>query len=311
MTLLLFGCVGGFDANAISGQKTTYNGLSFDKTYFSIDEQSITKAVAYSGQKVAISFTGVKGFKENNGTVVVDINISVSLDGNSILEESNLLSAYSDGVTPDQATELNASWTVGQNAQVGKVYVMKMIVWDKNGTGTITSELPITIIENDTTIKPDDLNSIDEDVNAIDVDTNTINTDTNSNGIDSNSGNPSLGDGVQGLGHYYEWVNGNSLDSYEACVKNGALFSNTVYYMDFKNKSSQTIYAYLRAVAGSIEANGIYVEKIGPNAVKRLTAKNYAGCSGPAEALELYDCGVSTISKSDCNSNTLITQGKE
>ncbi len=150
VTLLLFGCVAGTKTDLGSGQKTNYSGLSFEDSSLLVDGVTVNKVQAYSGQKVSVSFTGIEGFTETDGKVFVDVSLTVLQDGNETLSMPSLLSKYSDGVTTDQASELSASWTVGENAQVGKVYTMKVRIWDMKGKGEITTELPVTILSSPT-----------------------------------------------------------------------------------------------------------------------------------------------------------------
>ena len=133
-------------SNMNTGQKTNYSGLSVDEQLFLIEGEESLVAEAYSGQRIALKLVEVTGFNEKNGKVIPGMTLTVlSPDGNVFLESDDLF-ADTEGFLADDLVGFTATWTVDPNTVVGQTYTVKSRVWDKEGKGEATTEVPLKII---------------------------------------------------------------------------------------------------------------------------------------------------------------------
>jgi hypothetical protein len=97
---------------------------------------------------VNIILSGVKGYELDNGKVEIGCKIVVSdSEGNAVISADDVFAAsYEGGLAPEDAEVLSTALTVGKPLEIGKEYTWKSLFWDKNGKGTINTEIKIKII---------------------------------------------------------------------------------------------------------------------------------------------------------------------
>jgi len=82
--------------------------------------------------KVAIVLEGIENYEIKDGKAHPGLMLTVvDKDGNSVLDEQDLLANY-DGFAPSDAAILRGTVTVGNPMHSGETYHVKMRVWDKN-----------------------------------------------------------------------------------------------------------------------------------------------------------------------------------
>jgi hypothetical protein len=141
-------CSVGVNKDLLTGLTYSHKGLSLEDAYLTVDNDELkTNEIEY-GKKVNIVLTGVKGYELDNGKVKIGCKIDVSdTEGKSVLSADDAFSAsYEGGLAPEDAEVLSTALTVGKPLEIGKEYTWKSLFWDKNGKGTIATEIKIKII---------------------------------------------------------------------------------------------------------------------------------------------------------------------
>lgn len=144
------GCTQGTETNLSTGQTTTNTGLSFQKTFLSIDGTQLSNNNVNMGDLVKINFSGVKGFTLENNLVYPGLSMKVTAvsDGQEIVSADNLLSKYTqEGISPSLASSLSSNLTIGNPMKIGEDYKIEIRIWDALNENDIKSEVIITIIE--------------------------------------------------------------------------------------------------------------------------------------------------------------------
>lgn len=141
-------CNVGVNKDLLTGLTYSYKGLSLEDAYLTLDDEELkTNEIEY-GKKVNIVLTGIKGYELDEGKVKIGCKIVVNdNEGETVLSADDAFSAsYAGGLDPEDAEVLSTALTVGKPLEIGKEYTWKSLFWDKNGKGTITTEIKIKII---------------------------------------------------------------------------------------------------------------------------------------------------------------------
>jgi len=141
-------CNVGVKKDLLTGMSYSNKGLSLEDAYLTVDDDELkTNEIEY-GKKVNIVLTGVKGYELGDGKVKIGCKIVVSdNEGKAVLSADDAFAAsYEGGLAPEDAEVLSTSLTVGKPLEIGKEYTWKSLFWDKNGKGTINTEIKIKII---------------------------------------------------------------------------------------------------------------------------------------------------------------------
>jgi hypothetical protein len=141
-------CSVGVNKDLLTGLTYSYKGLSLEDAYLVIDNIKLkTNEIEY-GERVNIILSGVKGYELDNGKVEIGCKIVVSdSEGNAVISADDVFAAsYEGGLAPEDAEVLSTALTVGKPLEIGKEYTWKSLFWDKNGKGTINTEIKIKII---------------------------------------------------------------------------------------------------------------------------------------------------------------------
>lgn len=145
---VLSSCSVGVNKDLLTGLSYSYKGLSVEDAYLSVDNKKYTSNEIEYGKKVFVVLTGVQGYKLSNGKVKIGCRINVAdSEGNVVLSNEDAFASLSEeGYDPAEAEVLNASLTVGTPLEVGKEYDWEVLFWDKNGEGTINTEIKVKIV---------------------------------------------------------------------------------------------------------------------------------------------------------------------
>jgi len=127
--------------------QTLYEGLTFDKVHL-IDgsDKKITGEEVPMGSKFSIVFEGIKNYTLQNGKAFPKLTMMMTGEGNVIVNEEDLLASYTEGLSPEDASVLRATFTVGEPMVVGKQYICSVAVTDKiNSTAIIQTTWLFTV----------------------------------------------------------------------------------------------------------------------------------------------------------------------
>ncbi len=145
---MLSTCNVGVNKDLLTGLTYSYKGLSLEDAYLTIDNDELKTNEVQYGKRVNIVLTGIKGYELDNGKVKIGCKIVVNNnEGEAVLSEDDAFSAsYAGGLAPEDAEVLSTALTVGKPLEIGNEYTWKSLFWDKNGKGTINTEIKIKII---------------------------------------------------------------------------------------------------------------------------------------------------------------------
>lgn len=113
--------------------QTIYEGLTFDNIYL-IDgaDKKITSETVALNSKFSIVYEGIKNYTLQNGKAYPKLTMLMTGEDGVIINEDDLLASYTEGLSPDDASVLRATFTVGEPMQPGKDYICYVTVTDKN-----------------------------------------------------------------------------------------------------------------------------------------------------------------------------------
>ena len=118
--------------------QTLYEGLTFDKVHLiDGDDKKITGEEVPMGTKFSIVYEGIKNYTLQNGKAFPKLTMMMTGEGNVIVNEEDLLASYTEGLSPEDASVLRATFTVGEPMVAGKQYICSVAVTDKNNSTAI------------------------------------------------------------------------------------------------------------------------------------------------------------------------------
>lgn len=141
-------CSVGVNKDLLTGLSYSYKGLSLEDAYLTVDNEKIkTNEIEY-GKKVSIVLSGVKGYDLEDGKVRIGCKIVVSdNEGNALISADDAFAAsHEGGLTPKEAEMLKTGLSIGKPLEIDKEYKWETLFWDKNGKGTIDTEITIKVI---------------------------------------------------------------------------------------------------------------------------------------------------------------------
>ena len=150
--VLLAGCnfSVGTKADLMTGLSSSWNGLSAETIYFvDQEDQSITNKQVSWNTECSFVFEGISNYTVKDGNVYPGLTMTVTdKSGAEIVMFDDMLSSYTEGVSPTDAGVLRASLTVGDPMKVGEAYTVTARVFDKNNAeAEIVSKITVTVVE--------------------------------------------------------------------------------------------------------------------------------------------------------------------
>lgn len=146
--IIIGACTVGVNKDLLTGLSYSYNGISVEDAYISVDNVKLSTNEVEFGKTLNITLTGVDGLEQVNGRVKLGCKIEVTdADGNILLSNEDLYASYDEeGFDPERASVLYLTLTLGDPLEPGSEYNWKSHFWDKNGEGIIDTEIDIKII---------------------------------------------------------------------------------------------------------------------------------------------------------------------
>lgn len=142
-----FSASAGVKMDINTGTKTKYSGFDIGEVYVvDGEDKELTSNEVALDTKFSIVYEEVKNYSLKDGKAFPGLSLQVTdADGGYILNESDLLSSYTDGFSEEDASVLRGSVTVGKPMISGSTYHCKMRVFDKNSKAEIVSELDFKV----------------------------------------------------------------------------------------------------------------------------------------------------------------------
>ncbi len=123
----------GTNKNFSTGLSYTHNGFHVDNVLLvGPDNVAMSNNEVQLNTKVAISVEGLANYELKDGKAYPGFMLSVTdKNGASVIGEADLFAA-NEGYTPEDASVLRGTITVGDPMTSGQTYSVKIKVWDKN-----------------------------------------------------------------------------------------------------------------------------------------------------------------------------------
>lgn len=128
-----------------SGLQTINNGLTVKDSYFIADGVKTESTEVQIGQKVAIVFNGIEGFKEKNGKVFPMLSILVLDAKNQVVLTYDDLLKSETGYDVKDATMLTGSLTIGDPLKQGETYTLTVTIGDKENDSGIVGNITLKV----------------------------------------------------------------------------------------------------------------------------------------------------------------------
>ncbi len=155
MTLLAFLAIISCDSrqsvkkDLITGLNTRGDGLSCKKVYLSVDDEQISRNTFVYGEHLYLNFDNVEGFNKIDGNVFPGMQLwIINESGDTVMQTGDMYANYADGIDISPLL-LKANLPVTRPVHSNKEYTLFIKIWDKEGDGTFTVELPFSVTENE------------------------------------------------------------------------------------------------------------------------------------------------------------------
>ena len=134
----------------IAGTNYKPNGLTTDGIFYSKnnDKTTLNENTISAGDELNAYFSGLKGFKEENGMVWPDAVIDLQdMSGNSLIKFPDLFAGYdSTGVAVSDAEKLiTLTLQTGDKTTPGKEYKAIFTIKDKKGSASLSDEFSFKV----------------------------------------------------------------------------------------------------------------------------------------------------------------------
>ena len=145
--LLFYSCETGVKKDLITGLKVINNNLSYEQALIYEDGKRTNVTEFTTGSVLEFHLDGVSGFKEEEGRVFIGAAMTIINQENvEILHYPDLFEEFDKtGVSPIDARQLSLTLKIKSPLEAGHKYIWKARVWDKKGSGEITSEMEISV----------------------------------------------------------------------------------------------------------------------------------------------------------------------
>lgn len=147
VTLLSCNFSAGTKKDFKTGLSHSYNGFTVEEVLLVGPDNTVMEDnKAQLNTKVAIAVQGLANYTLKDDKAFPGLMLTLTdKDGNVIIGEEDLF-AESTGYSPEDASILRGTITVGDPMKSGETYHLKMRVWDKNKTeNELTAEVDIVV----------------------------------------------------------------------------------------------------------------------------------------------------------------------
>ncbi|WP_133259580.1 hypothetical protein [Pseudochryseolinea flava] len=147
--LICNACSVGVKKDLGTGLFHTVSGFSVDEVLLvGPDNQTKSDNVVNFNSTVAIVAQGLRGYELKEGKAFPGLMLQVTDgSGTAVINEADLF-ANTEGYSPEDASIIRGTVTVGAPMKAGETYHVKMRIWDKNKIETeLTAEIDIKVKE--------------------------------------------------------------------------------------------------------------------------------------------------------------------
>jgi hypothetical protein len=133
----------------VTGLLTRGDGLSCDDVYLSIDDEQISRNTFVYGETFYLNFSNIEGFSKVDENAFPGMLLCVTNEsGDTIMHTGDMYADYADGISFTPLL-LKANLTVARPIQSNQNYTLSVKIWDKQGDGIFTAELPFSVTGNE------------------------------------------------------------------------------------------------------------------------------------------------------------------
>ena len=146
MLIVLSACNQSVEKNLKTGAYSRGDGLTSDYIFIYINGEQKNQNTFDLNSKIKVAFEEMSGFNKENGKTFPGMSMKiVANQKDTIANFPDLLADLKNGTDLNPLT-LNASFTtVPEYFDTTKKYKLYVKIWDKNGDGTFSYELPFTV----------------------------------------------------------------------------------------------------------------------------------------------------------------------
>ena len=122
--------------------QTIYEGLAFEKVYL-VDgsDNPINGEEVMINSKFSIVFDGIRNFTLVNGKAFPKMSMLITGESGAVVNEEDILAGYTDGLSPEDASVLRATFTVGEPMVSGQQYMCSVNIVDKNNQSAVIQSI--------------------------------------------------------------------------------------------------------------------------------------------------------------------------
>lgn len=128
-----------------TGLNTINSGLKLTDSYLTADGARMASNQAHIGQKIAVVFEGIDGFKATDGKVFPGLSIIVMDNANNVVLHHDDLLKSEAGYREKDASVLSGSIVIGDPLKKGQTYKVTVSIADKKGEGSIASTVELKV----------------------------------------------------------------------------------------------------------------------------------------------------------------------
>lgn len=133
----------------VTGLLTRGDGLSCDDVYLSVDQEKISRNTFVYGETFYLNFSNIEGFGKIENNVFPGMLLFITNEaGDTIMQTGDMYADYADGINLSPLL-LKANVTVANPIRSDQKYILLIKIWDKQGDGIFTAELPFSVTENE------------------------------------------------------------------------------------------------------------------------------------------------------------------
>lgn len=137
----------GFSVDGSTGLKTRYSGMRPEETRMVMNGEVLNHTDIPLGEKFTIINDGIKGLTVKEQKVSVGCSLLITdTSGKTILSEPDLF-ARNPEFHKDSIEYLQCKVNTGSPMEWDQLYIVKVIFWDKYGTGNIENTVRIRMID--------------------------------------------------------------------------------------------------------------------------------------------------------------------
>lgn len=137
----------GWKKNPLTGLVTWYDGIKPERSFLIMNDQIWHYNAVPLGESLELINTGVKGLVNKEGKSSIGCSLTISDNNGTVILKEEDLYKEKENFTQEEIGSLRCKISTGSPMTREELYQIKVVFWDKFGSGKIENSLTIRMVK--------------------------------------------------------------------------------------------------------------------------------------------------------------------